>query len=212
MLPFDHSTSTWSSSQHLPVQVYWIAEKERAKGKLRFSIITHRLQVLKLSPKMGSLGKSQKNIRQQPTEGHISQQHNLLAGQPRQPAEEGARGKGNSSGTGNAASDLSITGDVRVRGWLHGGVRTMEGKLIGLCPFISDTSPNQSWQASEEKEGLIAKTTKNLSKKPFFFPSACWIAHFQNSLQLSQINTEILHFDVSNKNFEYLKDSMINLT
>lgn len=113
-------------------------------------------------------------IRQQPPEKHVSQQHNRLAGQHRQPAEEWARGKGNSSGTGSAASDLSVTWDVRVRRWLHGGVRKMEGKLIGLCPFISDTLHNSRWQASEERRrGWLQRQRRTFLKNQkclFFFP------------------------------------------
>lgn len=171
VLPFERSTPALHPHASMSCFRFTGWQREhRVNRELSFSIITHpsshTLTWIELT------GEKPKMIWQQPPEKHVSQQHNRLAGQHRQPAEEWARGKGNSSGTGSAASDLSVTWDVRVRRWLHGGVRKMEGKLIGLCPFISDTLHNSRWQASEERRGWLQRQRRTFLKnqKCLFFP------------------------------------------
>lgn len=114
--------------------------------------------------KLTHWGEKQKTILEQPTETcflHPSLaepsgwwSHITLDRQKTKWVEEWERGKGNPTRTGNAASNLSVIRDVRIRGWLHGGVRKREGKPIGLCLFISDTLLNQSWQASNWEGGF----------------------------------------------------------
>lgn len=152
-LPFSLSKSTVK-----PLQVYWRAERAKGNWALASSLIL----VLKFSPKMSSLGKKPKK---HPNSSPPRSLPAMSSVDSRWRSERGVCVSG--GGLETSASDLSVTGDVRVRGWLRGGVRKMEGKLIGLCPFISDTLPNPSWQASEERRRdwlqrqlrIIAKST-----------------------------------------------------